>query len=96
MARKAATDGGTASESWGTLRSCATLRTPERVLLCRPSVLVRVGMTTGFEGAAGDIAVNFGACVLEVRLVVGLDSPCRVPGCLIWFDVTCRPPCADE
>lgn len=52
-------------------------------LICRGPFFVRVGITTGFEGAAGAIIVILGGLGAGRRFEALVELMCRVPGCLI-------------
>lgn len=57
----------------------------ERELLDRRWGPVRVGITTGFDGAAGDTVVIFGGFNIGLCFLAAVDSTCRVLDCLIGF-----------
>lgn len=90
MAKKAAADGDSARESCGIPGSSADFASRTCDLLCLRSGFVRVGMTTGFEGAAGEMDVIVGGPVLGFRLEDVLVSAGRVPTLSAAFELPAR------
>lgn len=90
MAKKAAADGDSARASCGMPGSSVDFASRTCDLLCVRSGFVRVGMMTGFEGAAGEMDVIVGGPVLGFRLENVLVPAGRVPTRSAAFELPTR------